>query len=193
MTPPKEILRHTLNEQRAALRWKLEGLSERELRWPMTPTGTNLLGLVKHVATIELGYFGEVFGRPSGIPTPWIGGSAEPNADLWATPAESKEQILRLSADAEAHSNLTIDELELEAIGIVPWWTAERGRVTLHQILVHMIAETARHAGQADILRELIDGSAGMQAGNSNLPELSPEQLAEQRRRLEAIAEGFRD
>ena len=65
--------------------WKLDGLSEYDIRRPLTPTGTNLLGLVKHLASVELGYFGEVFGRPSDIPLPWFEENAEPNADLWAT------------------------------------------------------------------------------------------------------------
>ena len=67
--------------------WKLEGLSEYDSRRPMTPTGTNLLGLVKHVASVELGYFGETFGRPFDEPLPWSVG-AEANADMWATADE---------------------------------------------------------------------------------------------------------
>jgi Protein of unknown function (DUF664) len=51
----------------------------------------------------------------------------------------------------------------------VPWWPGNRSEVTLHKILVHMIAETDRHAGQADIVRELIDGAAGLRAGNDNM------------------------
>jgi hypothetical protein len=50
----------------------------------------------------------------------------------------------------------------------VPWW-GDRGEVTLHQILVHMVAETNRHAGHADIVRESIDGSAGRRAGDPNM------------------------
>lgn len=191
MTPPKELLRQALTQQRDVLRWKLVGLGEPDIRRPLTPTGTNLLGLVKHVATLELGYFGEVFGRPSGIATPWIGPTAAPNADLWASADESREQILRLSQAAETHTNGTIDALGLDAVGIVPWWTADRGRVTLQQILIHMIAESARHAGHADIVRELIDGSAGLTATNSNLPDLDTVALAEHRARVQRAADDF--
>ena len=67
----KEILHQGLRRQRDALFAKLDGLPEREVRLPRTPTGTNLLGLLKHAATCELEYFGEVFGRPAGIPLPW--------------------------------------------------------------------------------------------------------------------------
>jgi hypothetical protein len=83
---PKEDLHRYLQIAREALVWKLEGLSEYDIRRPMTPTGTNLLGLVKHAAGVEFGYFGEVFGRPSDEPMPWLDESAEPNADMWATP-----------------------------------------------------------------------------------------------------------
>lgn len=150
--------------------WKLDGLSEYDIRRPMVPTGTNLLGLVKHVASMELGYFGGVFGRPSGEPLPWLAEGAEPNADMWATPDQSREEIVALYHRAWAHSDATIEALALDAIGYVPWWREGHREVTLHRILVHMIAETERHAGHADIVRELIDGAAGLRPDNDNLP-----------------------
>ena len=126
----------------------------------MVPTGTNLLGLIKHVASVELGYFGDCFGRPFGEQLPWLENDAEPNADMWATADESREQITGLYRRAWAPSDATIGTLALDAIGHAPWWPDNRSEVTLHKILVHMIAETDRHAGQADIVRELIDGAA---------------------------------
>jgi uncharacterized damage-inducible protein DinB len=168
-TDPKADLHDHLRAGREALLWKLDGLSEYDARRPLTPTGTNLLGLVKHVASVELGYFGDTFGRPSGEPLPWLENDAEPNADMWATPGESRVQIVGLYRRAQAHSDATIAELALDAAGQVPWWPAERREVTLHQILVHMIAETNRHAGHADIVRELIDGAAGLREGHDNL------------------------
>ncbi len=136
----------------------------------MTPTGTNLLGLVKHVAGVELGCFGEVFGRPSGEPTPWFDEGAEPNADMWATPEESRADIVDLYRRAWAHSDATITALALDAIGAVAWWPEERREVTLHRVLVHVIVDTDRHAGHADIVREMIDGAVGLADGNSNVP-----------------------
>lgn len=127
----------------------------------MTPTGTNLLGLIKHVASIELGYFGEVFDRPSNVPLPWFDDGAEINADLWATADESREEIIALYQRATGHADATIEALSLDAPSLVPWWPPERQHVTLHQILVHVSVEIARHAGHADIIRELIDGAAG--------------------------------
>jgi hypothetical protein len=88
---------------------------------------------------------------------------------MWATAAESREQIVALYRRAWAHADTTIETLPLDAAGQVPWWRPARRAVTLHQVLVHVIAETHRHAGHADIVRELIDGAAGLRAGNDNL------------------------
>jgi uncharacterized damage-inducible protein DinB len=166
---PKADLHRYLQAGRKALLWKLEGLSEYDIRRPLVPTGTNLLGLVKHVAIVEAGYFGDTFGRPFDDPPAWFDDD-EPNVDMWATPEESREQIVGLYQRVWAHSDATIEALALDATGRVPWWAPDRQEVTLHRILVHMIAETHRHAGQADIVRELVDGAVGMQQGNENMP-----------------------
>lgn len=166
---PKAILHRYLRVAREALLWKLDGLSEYDVRRPITPTGTNLLGLVKHVASVEFGYFGETFGRPPSERLPWFEDGAEPNADLWATADESREDIVSLYRRAWAHADATIEALPLDAIGRVPWWPEERREATLHTVLVHVIAETNRHAGHADIVRELIDGAVGLRAGNDNM------------------------
>jgi uncharacterized damage-inducible protein DinB len=186
--PKADLLRY-LQTAREALLWKLDGLSEHDIRRPMTPTGTNLLGLVKHVASVELGYFGDVFGRPSNQPVPWLGEDAEPNADMWATSEQSREQIVGLYHLAWAHSDETIETLPLDTPGHVPWWPDDRSEVTLHRILVHMIAETHRHAGHADIVRELIDGKAGLRAGNDNLAPGDQAWWDDYRRRLERVAQ----
>jgi hypothetical protein len=182
----KRILHGYLVRQRQGLLAKLDGLSERDVRWPMTPTGTNLLGLVKHVASIELGYFGEVFERPSDIPLPWFDNDAEINADMWATAEESRDEIVTLYQRAAAHADATIEALALNSAGRVPWWPPEREQVTLHQIMVHVTAEIARHAGHADILRELIDGNAGDNDGN--VPDQTAQEWASYRLRLEEAA-----
>ena len=183
---PKADLRLYLQEERDALLWKLDGLSEYDIRRPMVPTGTNLLGLVKHVTSVEFGYFGDTFGRPCEDQLPWD--EADPNSDMWATPAESREFITGLYRRAWAHSDATIGALGLEAIGHVPWWPAGRNEVTLHRILVHVATETARHAGQADIIRELIDGAAGLTAENPNLPSDDQAWWAAHRDRVERAA-----
>jgi uncharacterized damage-inducible protein DinB len=184
----KATLRRYLPIAREAMLWKLEGLSEYDIRRPMVPTGTNLLGLIKHLAMVDAGYFGETFGRPfPGATTAWDG-SAEFNGDMWATADESREQIEDLYRRVWAHSDATISELPLDAVGQVPWWPAERREVTLHQVLVHMIAETDRHAGHADIVRELIDGTAGLRADNDNLADGDIDEWVKHRDRLERVA-----
>src|SRR5215218_84782 len=122
---PKTDLRRYLQAAREALLWKLQGLSEYDVRRPLVPTGTNLLGVVKHVASVELGYFGETFGRPFDEPLPWFGEGAELNADMWATPDESRADILGLYARARAHADATIGALDADAIGHVAHWPAE--------------------------------------------------------------------
>jgi Protein of unknown function (DUF664) len=130
---PKADLRRYLQAGREALLWKLDGLSEYDIRRPMVPTGTNLLGIVKHVASVEAGYFGETFGRLFEEPLPWLDDDAEPNADMWATAEESREQIVGLYRRVWAHSDATIDTLPLDAVGQVPWWPPDRREVTLHR------------------------------------------------------------
>jgi uncharacterized damage-inducible protein DinB len=186
---PKADLCRYLQAARDALLWKLDGLSEYDSRRPLTPTGTNLLGLIKHLAAVELGYFGATFGRPSAEPQPWFGDDAEPNADMWATAAESREHVVGLYHRAWAQSDATIVALPLDALGRVPHWPDDRSEVTLHRILVHVIAETHRHAGHADIVRELIDGAAGLRKDNDNLAAGDQAWWESQRRRLERVAQ----
>jgi uncharacterized damage-inducible protein DinB len=183
----KADLHRYLQSAREVLLWKLDGLSEYDIRRPLTPTGTNLLGIVKHVASVELEYFGPVFGRPHAAALPWIADDADPNADMWATPDESREDIIGLYRRSWLHADATIAALALDAPGRVPWWTGD-GEVTLHRIIVHMIAETQRHAGHADIVRELIDGSAGHRADSGNLPPGDAAWWREYRDRLEEAA-----
>ncbi|MFE0701063.1 DinB family protein [Streptomyces sp. NPDC058872] len=165
---PKDDLHRYLKAARESVVWKLDGLSEYDVRRPLTPTGTNLLGLVKHLASVEFGYFGAVFGRPHDEHLPWYEEGAEPNADMWATADESREDILGLYRRAWAHADATIEALPLGATGHVAWW-GDDGSVTLQRIMLHMTTETHRHAGHADIVRELIDGKVGLREGSRNL------------------------
>jgi hypothetical protein len=185
---PKADLHYYLQAARGAMVWKLEGVSEYDSRRPMVPTGTNLLGLVKHLAGVEIGYFGDTFGRPFAEQPPWLADHAEPNADMWATADEARQDIVDLYRRVWAHSDATIGELALDASGRVPWWPEERSNVTLQLVLVHVIAETNRHAGHADIVRELIDGAAGERKDNDNLPPGDQAWWEGYRSRLEQVA-----
>lgn len=192
MEQAKADLHRYLQAGREALIWKLDGLSEYDVRRPLVPTGTNLLGLVKHLAGVELGYFGDSFGRDYGEEIPWYDAGAEVNADMWATPDETSEEIVGLYRRAWAHSDTTIKEHDLDAIASVPWWPKGKRDVSLHRILVHVATETHRHAGHADIVRELIDGAAGLQRRNTNLPNKDDAWWADYRARIEAAAASFR-
>ncbi len=120
---PKDDLHRYLQSAREALLWKLDGLSEYDVRRPLVPTGTNLLGLVKH-----------------------------------------------RYRHAWAHSDATIRALAMDAIGHVPWWPPHQNEVTLGHVLVRVATDTSRHAGQADIIRELIDGTVGLTSQSANMP-----------------------
>jgi hypothetical protein len=157
----KEELHRRLQASRVTLLSKLDNLSEYDRRRPMTPTGTNLLGLVKHLAGLEYG-MGESLGYPAPESIPWIeDGSIWEGADMWAKPDESSEYITGLYRRACAHADGVIAALDLQAPGSVAHWPEDRRNTTLGVLLIRMVAETAQHAGHADIIRELIDGEGG--------------------------------
>jgi hypothetical protein len=189
-TDPKATLVRYLQQARDAMLWKLGGLGEYDIRRPMTPTGTNLLGLVKHLAGVEAGYFGATFGRPFPGTLPWDDDDPDvaPTVDMWATAGESREYITGLYREVQAHADATISALPLDATGNVPWWPTPPNPVTLHLILVHVTAETNRHAGHADIVRELIDGVAGLRPAVSNLPDLDAARWEKHREQVERAA-----
>jgi uncharacterized damage-inducible protein DinB len=179
-----------LQEARNLLLLKIEGLSEYDVRRPLTPTGTNLLGLVKHLALVEVGYFSVPFGRPGGQAHPWFSDEVEEdNVDMWARADESREDVLAGYRRAWAQTDAAVQELTLDTVGRVPWWGPDGGaEVTLHRVLVLVIGETHRHAGHADIVRELIVGSVGNQAVGDNLPDHDEAWWQAYRDRLEHAA-----
>ncbi len=150
----KESLKVSLDRHRDAVLWKLEGLGDDDLRRPMVPSGTSLLGLVKHLGSVEYGWFCETFGRQT-EPLPYD--EHDPESDMRARPDETTEDILAFYGRARAAADRVIDELDVEDTGTA--WFGDA--VTMRWVLIHMIEETARHAGHIDILRELIDGMAG--------------------------------
>jgi uncharacterized damage-inducible protein DinB len=188
----KYVLHRYLNAAQQALLWKLEDLPEHEIRRPLVPSGTNLLGLVKHTAAVAAEYFGFVVGRP--FPSDPILAAlddAPDNADMWATADESRAAIVDLYERVWRHANDTIGALDLGAPGHVPWW-GERGDTTLGTLMVHMIAEVNRHAGHADVVRELIDGGIGLRAGNGNVPDHDAEWWETYRSQLDDVAARFK-
>jgi len=174
MTDPKTALHRYLTQARADLVWKLDGVSERDARLPRTPTGNNLLGVVKHCLNVESGYFGPTFGREFPSPDDLVPMSAyddDPQADWYTREDETKDGIVELYQRVAAFADETIEQLPLDAPGRVPWWPPDRQDVTLQRIIVHVISDIARHAGHADIMREQLDNAVGLQAGNTNVPD----------------------
>lgn len=174
MSEPKSVLRHYLQEARDALVWKLDGLSERDCRLPRTSTGNNLLGVVKHCLNVEVGYFGVTFGREFSTPEELVSEDAfetDPQADFYARQDETKDGLIDLYRRVWAFADETIERLPLDAPGLVPWWRTDRQHVTLQRIIVHVIYDLARHAGQADIMREQHDQMVGWQPESSNVPD----------------------
>ncbi len=186
----KDELHQYLRIARENMLWKLDGLTEYQKRRPMTPTGTNLLGLVKHLAIVEYGYFGLTFGRefPARFAELEAEGMARPNSDMWATAEESSESIVALYRNAWEHADETIAANDLDSIGRVLHWPVEKQQVTLHRVLVQMIAETNRHAKHADIVRELIDDFVGLRSGNENMTDGDAAWWAAYRAELETVA-----
>jgi uncharacterized damage-inducible protein DinB len=150
----KTSLRVALDRHRDAILWKVEDLDDEQLRRVMTPSGTTLLGLVKHVAAVEYSWFCDTFGRAT-EPLPFD--DDDPEADLRVEPGETTADILAFYGRARAAADRVIDEVGLEETGTA--WFGDP--VTMRWVLIHLVEETARHAGHIDILRELIDGRAG--------------------------------
>ncbi len=151
-----------LQQGRDAMLRALDGLDDHAVRRPMTPSGTNLLGLVKHLVGLELAYLGDSVGRPAPVTLPWFeDGSVWDGADMWALAEEPREWIVDLYRTAWRHADESIAELPLDAPASVSWWPEERRSSTFGHLLARMVAETAQHAGHADILRELADGQGG--------------------------------
>jgi uncharacterized damage-inducible protein DinB len=170
----KTTLHRYLQAARDALVWKLDGLTEHEARRPRTPTGNNLLGLLKHCLNVEVGYFGPTFGREFPTPSELVPDELleqDPQADWYATMDETLDGLIDLARRVWAFADTTIRELPLDAPGRVPWWPPERQDVTLQRIMVHVTCDLARHAGQADIMREEHDAAIGCQPGSTNIPD----------------------
>ena len=187
----KAVFLRYLDATREGLLSKLEGLSDYDVRRPLTRTGTNLLGIVKHVAMVEAGYLGSCFGRAVPDPVPVFDPGA-PNSDMWATADESRDFVLDYYQRVARNSTATVGALALETRGTVPHWPEEHRHPTLHELLVRMVGETNRHAGHADIVRESVDGAAGLRPSSTNLPEEDDAWWAAYRSELEEVASRFK-
>ncbi len=182
----RDTLTHYFTRSFDDLVAKVEGLAEYDARRPLTPTGTNLLGLIQHAGAVVLGYARLPWGRDLGRELMWVDTDDEPDIDLRVLPEVSRDEVLRLAADARA-AMIELLAGPLDATGEVVHWGPNKD-VTVHRVAVHVIAELARHAGHADILRELLDGTAGMRPGDPNVIPRGRADLDERRARIEADA-----
>jgi uncharacterized damage-inducible protein DinB len=156
----KESLKTALDRHRDVVMWKIQGLDDEQLRRPMTPSGTSLLGLVKHLASVEYGWFCETFGRPFEL-LPSIDYDLDEDSDMRAAEGEATQEIVDYYQRARAAADEAIDEIDLDTVGTA--W--DGNEVSMRWVLIHMVEEVARHAGHMDILRELIDGATGYHKG----------------------------
>jgi len=150
----RSSLRAFLDEQRDAVVRKIEGITEEEARRSLVASGTSLAGIVKHLAYVERFWFQRMFSGHD-VEFPWS--EDDPDAD-WRV--ESWETVSGLVAFYRSE----IEEsrrIEAAAGGLDRKTRYSKPRFTLRWIMLHMIEETARHAGHADLLREAIDGATG--------------------------------
>ncbi len=152
--PEREMVTGFLDWYRQVVANKVEGLSLEQASTIMTPTGLSPLGIVKHLTWAEAGWFRDTFaGEP-------IGGEVSNAESFQLARDETVESVVAGYRDECAHSRRitdaaqSLDDLSARAAEI-------RGRVSLRWILVHMLEETARHAGHLDLMRETLDGRTG--------------------------------
>jgi hypothetical protein len=150
----RESLQASLNRHRDAVVWKLQGLDDTELRQAMLPSGNTLLGLVKHLATWEYIWICRTFGHQAEqLPVD----EGDDYADVRIDPGDSTAGILAFYSRARAAADQVIGEVDLDEAGT----TMFGDTVSLRWAVIHILEDTARHAGHIDIMRELIDGMVG--------------------------------
>ncbi|PQZ86802.1 DinB family protein [Arthrobacter sp. MYb222] len=182
-------LREYLNDAREAILWKCEGLSDTQARTPLAPTGTHVMGLLLHLAVTESEYFVGCLGQK--IENPIIRDISEDEdaqADFRPPPNMTLADAMNIYREATTAADVVLDYLDLDSPAVVPWWGTHR-HTTVERLLIHMIAESHRHAGHMDIVREQLDGFVGLRPSATNIPDLTPAQWEEQRLRIKEIAD----
>ncbi len=152
----KEMLSGFLDFLRGTIVCKLEGLSDAELRRPHEPSGLTLLGIVKHLADVERGWFREVFAGEAraGVRDP------EEEDRFWRIdPGETTAKVLALYEAEVARARDIVRNADMDATASAPG--PDLAGLQLRWIVIHMIEETGRHCGHADLIRESIDGQTG--------------------------------
>ena len=152
-----DMLLAFLDYQRETMIWKLEGLTEEQARSVHSPKGNSIGGMVRHLAYVERSWFRRVFRGEQDLEVPWT--KEDPDADFRLSAEMTVDDVIGFYREEYATANdIARSAGSLDDRAVIE---REGVRVTLRWILCHMIEETARHAGHADISREIIDGSVG--------------------------------
>ncbi len=156
-----EILRGLLDENRAVVVWKLDGLSDELLGWSPVPSGTSMGGIVKHLAYVELSWFCDTFaGQDRDWPAIYPWSREDPDAEFRVEPGETVQSVRELYVDCVRQADEVLDaapDLDARCSSM----TDGREPAALRWVITHMIEETARHLGHLDIIREQADGTTG--------------------------------
>jgi uncharacterized protein DUF664 len=159
-----EQLVGALDRLRATFRWKADGLDAAGLRARIATSSLTLGGLLKHLALIEANYFGpKLTGAPLGPPWDGVDWTADPDWEFSSACQDGPGQLYALWDDAVARSRTSLATALADG-GLDQYvrLTADDGsRVSLRRILCDLIEEYGRHTGQADLLREAVDGRVG--------------------------------
>lgn len=150
----QESLLAALERHRDAILWKLDGLTDEQLRTSPLPSGMTPIGLVKHLASVEYGWFCATFDRPH---EPLGFDIHDENADFRVAADEPTADVLAFWSRARAAADEAVAEIDLDTTGTA-WFGDE---VSMRWVMIHMVEELARHAGHMDVMRELIDGTTG--------------------------------
>ena len=155
------LLTRFLDYNRAVMRRKAQGLSAEQLARHLGPSEMTIGGVLKHLALVEDSWFHRrLLGQPD--PEPWasVDWNADPDWEFHTAADDQPEELLRLYDVACERSRAAVGEVgDLDVMAQSPNRRGEH--FSLRWILIHMIEETARHAGHADLLRESIDGATG--------------------------------
>jgi uncharacterized damage-inducible protein DinB len=183
-------LREYLNDAREAILWKCEGLSDAQARTPLTPTGTHVMGLLLHLAVTESEYFIACLGHEiENLVIRGIVEAEDAQAGFLPPPDMTLVDAVDIYREATVAADAVLDELELDSPAVVPWWIKHR-KTTVERLLLHMIAESHRHAGHLDIVREQLDGFIGLRPSAPNIADFTPDQWEEQHLRMKELANG---
>jgi len=166
--PPLEgdeatMLRSFLDLHRDTLRWKCAGLTSEQLARTLPPSDLTLGGMMKHLASVESGWFGGFAGRPQMPPFDTVDWEADPDWEWHTARDDTPEKLRSLFDESVRQSDVIIGEaLAGPGLDGRSVETNRRGEhFSLRRIMLHMLEEYARHNGHADLIRQSIDGQIG--------------------------------